>query len=218
MGYGAVPGLRERKKLATRQELARAALRLAMERGLDNVLVEDIAAAADVSPRTFNNYFANKYEAICSLGVERAALIGDALRQRPAEEPLWEALANAVVGHYEQGPLRDGPTIASLRMVMCSPQLRGEQHRTLGAMREALASAIAERTAMSGAGAAGSVPGREGSAPAAYEGLGAEVLAAAVLAAAHVAVRRWAAADPPVDLGQLIGTALAELAGTLRGA
>jgi hypothetical protein len=62
------PGLRERKKIATRQALGLAAMRLAIERGLDNVLVEDIAEAAGVSTRTFNNYFASKYEAICALG------------------------------------------------------------------------------------------------------------------------------------------------------
>jgi hypothetical protein len=44
---GARAGLRERKKRATREALSRAALHLAIERGLDNVLVEDIAAEAD---------------------------------------------------------------------------------------------------------------------------------------------------------------------------
>ena len=63
-------GLRERKKLATRQALGTAAMQLAVERGLENVLVEDIAAAADVSPRTFNNYFASKYEAISALALK----------------------------------------------------------------------------------------------------------------------------------------------------
>src|ERR1700730_17662225 len=65
-------GLRARKKLATRQALGAAAMRLAIEHGLENVLVEDIAAAADVSPRTFNNYFASKYEAICALPVDQS--------------------------------------------------------------------------------------------------------------------------------------------------
>ena len=70
-------GLRERKKVATRQALGVAAMRLAIERGLDNVLVEDIAEAAGVSARTFNNYFASKYEAICALAFDRAMRIGD---------------------------------------------------------------------------------------------------------------------------------------------
>ncbi|HSZ46983.1 MAG TPA: helix-turn-helix domain-containing protein, partial [Streptosporangiaceae bacterium] len=48
--------MRERKKIATRQALGVAAMKLAIARGLDNVLVEDIAEAAGVSPRTFNNY------------------------------------------------------------------------------------------------------------------------------------------------------------------
>ena len=69
-------GLRERKKLAVRQALGSAALRLAVERGLENVTVEDITAEADVSLRTFGNYFSSKYEAICAIGTDRARRIG----------------------------------------------------------------------------------------------------------------------------------------------
>src|SRR5246127_3717437 len=102
-------GLRERKKLATRQALGMAAMRLAIERGLDNVLVEDIADAAGVSARTFNNYFASKYEAICALQQARAVRIGDALRARPAGEPLWESVTQAVLSQFDQAPLHGGP-------------------------------------------------------------------------------------------------------------
>jgi pyruvate/2-oxoglutarate dehydrogenase complex dihydrolipoamide acyltransferase (E2) component len=62
-----VAGLRERKKEATREALSMAALRLALERGIANVRVGDIAAAAGVSPRTYNNYFSNREQAICAL-------------------------------------------------------------------------------------------------------------------------------------------------------
>src|SRR5258706_3745207 len=60
------PSLREKKKRATRDALQAAALRLALERGPENVRVEDIAEAAGVSPRTYNNYLSSREQAILS--------------------------------------------------------------------------------------------------------------------------------------------------------
>jgi AcrR family transcriptional regulator len=57
-------GLRERKRLATRRAIQLAVLELVAERGLENVTVDEISRVADVSPRTFFNYFTSKEEAI----------------------------------------------------------------------------------------------------------------------------------------------------------
>src|SRR5690349_21663241 len=98
-----------------------------MERGLDNVTVEDITAEADVSLRTFGNYFSSKYEAICALGTDRARRIGAELLARPAREPLWEALVNAVLAHYEgAGEAPDAQWLGGLKLVMTAPAMRGE--------------------------------------------------------------------------------------------
>jgi AcrR family transcriptional regulator len=68
-------GLRERKKWETRAALMQSALRLFSERGYDNVAPADIAAAANVSTRTFFRYFEHKPDAVFGL----AAGIQDAL-------------------------------------------------------------------------------------------------------------------------------------------
>ncbi|WFE22078.1 TetR family transcriptional regulator [Solwaraspora sp. WMMD937] len=79
------PG-RERKKAATRAALSWAAIRLPVERGFDNVLVDDIAQAVGASARTFNNYFSSEAEAIASRHLDRSLRLADGLRARPADE------------------------------------------------------------------------------------------------------------------------------------
>lgn len=85
--------LRERKKLATYRALATAARELTMEHGLDAVTVDDIARAADVSPRTFFNYFCSKEEAIVGVEPTLLAESGAELEARPADESPLTALA-----------------------------------------------------------------------------------------------------------------------------
>lgn len=90
-------GRRERKKAATRRALQEAALRLVAERGFDNVTVEDIADGADVSKRTFFNYFASKEQAVLGRDPATTDSVRRALRERPAAESPLRSL-HAVLG------------------------------------------------------------------------------------------------------------------------
>jgi AcrR family transcriptional regulator len=139
-------GLRERKKLAIKQALALAAVRLAVERGLENVRVEDITDAVNVSRRTFTNYFSCKEEAIASLGAGRFARAAQALRDRPAGEAVADSLAEVFAAQHEAAAQLDPERVAPIRMMMTSPALQGEALRTMIAAEGPLAKAIADRT------------------------------------------------------------------------
>jgi AcrR family transcriptional regulator len=171
-------GLRERKKLATRQALAVAAVRLAVERGLENVRVEDITGAVNVSRRTFTNYFAGKEEAIASVSADRFARAAQALRDRPASEPLADSLAEVFAAQHQAADQLDRERMAPIRMLMSSPALQGEVLKTMVAAEQPLAEVIAERT--------GTDPQHD---------LPTQVLAAAVMAAVQAATALWGTGD-----------------------
>ncbi|MFQ6392581.1 alpha/beta fold hydrolase [Nocardia sp. KC 131] len=189
-----VLGLRERKKMATREALGFAALRLAVELGLEDVLVEDIATAAGVSTRTFNNYFASKYEAICAIAVDRARRIADGLRERPSTESLWPAIIHAVLTEFRDAETPDPAWTKGVRLITGAPALQGEYLKAQNVIQEALAEAIAERT------------DRDLDAD-----MFPRIMAGAISAALHVAITRWVDADPPVAALPVIREALQQL-------
>jgi AcrR family transcriptional regulator len=180
-----VPSLRERKKAETRETISRAAVKLALERGLENVRVPDIAAEADVSPRTYNNYFASIPEAICASAADRALALAAVVRARPASEPLAEAVANAIVEVVSHENLdRD-----LVGLIMHCPPLRGELFKAIVARDMALTQAIAERS--------GTDPGD----------LFPQILAAAYSGATRVAMHLWLR-DEKADFPAILRAAL----------
>ncbi|MCK0172680.1 MULTISPECIES: TetR/AcrR family transcriptional regulator [Mycobacteriaceae] len=85
-------GLRERKKLRTRATLVDAAIELCGRQGFDGTTVEQIAALADVSPRTFSRYFASKEAVLLTLLDDFADAVADRLEAVPADASPLEAL------------------------------------------------------------------------------------------------------------------------------
>jgi AcrR family transcriptional regulator len=185
------PGLRERKKQATRDALSWAALRLAVERGLDNVLVEDIAAAAGVSPRTFNNYFSSKAEAIASRHAARFTTLAAALRERPATEPLWDAITAETLELFGGDITPDPAWAEGVRLMTAEPALDAEFLKANALSEREIAEAVATRT-------------RTDPETDPYPHL----VAGAIGLAVRVASAQWMRADPPVPLGPLVATAL----------
>ncbi|GIF12769.1 TetR family transcriptional regulator [Actinoplanes teichomyceticus] len=169
-GMTGATSLRERKKRATREALQAAALRLALERGPRNVRVEDIAEAAGVSPRTYNNYFSSREQAIvAAIAADRAAQVASAVVARPAGVGLGDAVIDAVVAAYTDAGAQPRDT---LLMIATSPALRACYVDTVTAMEEPLAEAITARC-----------PG--------VEPLTVRALSAGVVAAARVALAQW---------------------------
>jgi AcrR family transcriptional regulator len=93
-----VEGRRERKKRETYRALSNAARELAYERGLERLTIESIAEAADVSVRTFFNYFPCKEEAIVGVDPDVLAEVGEQLQARPRKEHPVAALRMVLLG------------------------------------------------------------------------------------------------------------------------
>ncbi|MEU8222741.1 TetR/AcrR family transcriptional regulator [Kribbella sp. NPDC048915] len=188
-------GLRERKKQETRIALSWAAVRLAVERGYGNVRIEDIAAEAGVSLRTFRNYFDSKADAIAAREVDRTLRIAEELRARPAGEPLWTAIRVAIEKHFALGEeghggrtAPDEKWLAGIRLMMSEPALQGAVLKAHAKAAEDLAAAIADRTGTSGL----------------YPRLVAEVIGAT----RAVVIAEWLRGDPPRSIAELLSSAL----------
>ncbi|MFV2172769.1 TetR/AcrR family transcriptional regulator [Actinomadura sp. LOL_016] len=137
--------LRERKKEATRRALHRAAIRLTLEHGLDNVTVEAIADAANVSRRTFSNYFAAKEDALLFGDAERMQSLIRAFAARPPTERAWPALRNSLHALMEEIGEPDPEWAAQARLARTHPSVRARQLASWAEFERSLSALIAER-------------------------------------------------------------------------
>jgi len=84
--------LRDELKGLVRDRVSRVTVELSYELGFDNVTVAQIAAAASISPRTFNRYYPSKEDAALGDILAVGAGVRDALAARPEDEPIWASL------------------------------------------------------------------------------------------------------------------------------
>jgi len=134
-------GLRERKKQATREALARAGLELFVERGYDETTLAEIADVAGVSTRTIFAYFPSKEDILFSTLQTMRDALARALAERPAGVDALSALREFILSSVHEKTELDhklGCAIAA------DPTLASHRRARLGQLQEVIAAAIAD--------------------------------------------------------------------------
>ena len=173
-------------------------MRLAHHYGVNELRIEDIAREAGISTRTFGNYFDNKYQALMARHIDSIHHAAEALRRRPPDEPLWQAISNAILGHWsgDQSSERSltPAALAELRLLFGGRRERGKILKAAVADDSELQRAIAERI--------GADPNRD---------IYPRLVAAAVTSVVQVSMDAFLKADPPMLMLSILSDALAQL-------
>jgi AcrR family transcriptional regulator len=186
--------LRERKKLKTRRAIQDHALRLFTEQGYDATTVEQIAAAAEISPSTFFRYFPTKED--CVFADEYDPIMAEVFRAQPPELSLIEAMRTMLRMVMTQMDERDRKQILSrIKLVLSVPALRSRSfdpmtHESLTMFNEL----AAERAGTT------------------IDDPRVRIFTWAMMAALEAAIVTWAESDGSLDLPKLVDDALAFLA------
>src|SRR5216684_5774450 len=115
-------GLRERKKLKTKEAIQREALRLIEAQGYAETTIEQIAAAAEISPSTFFNYFPTKEDVVLYDAYDPMAI--KLFLERPKDEPLNAGLRQVLEGLAATFERDERMILARGRLFLEVPELR----------------------------------------------------------------------------------------------
>ncbi|MGW1746276.1 TetR/AcrR family transcriptional regulator [Streptomyces sp. NPDC002092] len=137
-------GLRERKKIKTREAIRSATYALIKEQGYDATTIEQIAERAEVSPSTVFRYFPTKEDIV--LTDEYDPLMAEELRARPAGESWIESVRHVMRLAIETNH-REDPEVARMRahLAVQVPAVRSRMVESMSATGRLLREAIAER-------------------------------------------------------------------------
>jgi AcrR family transcriptional regulator len=183
------PGLRERKKQKTRWAIQEHALRLIAEQGYEATTIDQIAAAAEISPSTFFRYFPTKEDLIVE--DEYDAVLEEGMSTMDASMPPLEAIREIMRNTLTTMTEADNAKILErTKLVMAVPALRSRSLENFIRTVDLLCRLVARRTGL----AADAVEVR------AFSG--------AVIGALTAMIDIWVAADGQRDLGGLIDRAL----------
>lgn len=137
-------GLRERKRRQTRERIANVALALFLERGFEATTIDEIAAAADVSKRSFFDYFPAKEDVVSAWQDRFGERLTEAVLARPADEPLTRVIEEAMTALIAAAAA-DPQALAIGNLIHETPALRARDHLKYAKLEQTLAEALALR-------------------------------------------------------------------------
>ena len=139
----AVESLRERKKAATHHQLMSVALRLFAAQGFENTTVEEIAAAADVAPRTFFRYFPSKVDVLFADHLEQVALLRETLATRSLDESIVDAVRRATLAGVEKVVADPSLFLTRSRLAATVPAAHAHSRHLDASFEDVIAEAVA---------------------------------------------------------------------------
>lgn len=140
------PGLRERKKLERRRSIEDAAIDLFDANGFDGTTIDDIAAKADIAPRTFFYYYDTKEDVVLADYAKRLQRISDELRARPAAEAPWAALRASFVVIAADYDTQRKQLVRRFAIMADNPSVYARSLQLQAGWEDALADVLTDRT------------------------------------------------------------------------
>ncbi|MFH8800211.1 TetR/AcrR family transcriptional regulator [Streptomyces sp. NPDC017936] len=140
-------GLRERKKIKTREAIRTATYALVREQGYDATTIDQIAERAEVSPSTVFRYFPTKEDIV--LTDEYDPVILEKLRARPTDEP-WTDTIRFVMLDAARAGVEEDMEVARMRthLLVQVPAVRSRMMESMSVTGRMFATAVAERTGL----------------------------------------------------------------------
>jgi AcrR family transcriptional regulator len=137
-------GLRERKKIKTRESIQSHALRLFRAQGYDKTTTDQIAEAAEISPSTFFRYFPTKEAVVLDDGYDE--LLSEAIRRQPSDVSVFEAVRRGMHELQEGDTKRAQVARERNRLILSVPDLRAAWlDQSFSSFTERIAETIAVR-------------------------------------------------------------------------
>jgi AcrR family transcriptional regulator len=186
-------GLRERKKRDRRRQIEDVAIELFERQGFDATTIEQIAAAADIAPRTFFSYFDTKDDVVLADYADRLGRILHELDQRPTDEPAWSALQASFAAAASDYVAEADRLSRRFAIMAATPSVQARSLQLQAGWEHTLTAHLATRLAATG----GDPTPR--------------LLAAAAVAVMRASLQHWLTAPRAVELPTLVHDAFDRL-------